>query len=317
VSESGRCGACAKDVATGRRACPHCGEPKPFDPAGAPGFRLSRCPQCFKPVSVAAEACAQCVAARQPQFDTAAMTVGAKAQPVPAAPAPAVSTPARRVTAVRCRSCGNPLLPGQTACIVCRVPRQTTGVRCGTCGRALTPAEIVCPVCLPVEAALAVPQLHCKTCDGVVQPGQKPCPHCQALDPAKEYQAPAIVLPRDRSRGLGLRLGLGALALLAIAAVGGGALLQDKERRDRIRMAYGASATDALVATVEQDAEAIGVSTDVLVRVRRVCIARPRKQPGRDVLAAARGRALAAGQNGDLALVEAARAACKPRSLSD
>lgn len=313
VAENGRCGTCAKAVSTGRKPCPHCGEPKPYDPAGAPGFRLGRCAQCFKPVSVVAAACAQCGAARQPQVAAAAVVGGAAAQPVATVPESAVSTPTRRVTAVRCRGCGNPLLPGQTSCVVCRTPRQTTAVRCATCGRALAVDEVACPVCPPVDAVPPPVEavVHCKTCDGAVAAGQKPCPHCHALDPTVEYRTPDIVLPPKHSPALRNRLLIGVLVVIAVAVAGGGAALETKERRDRIRMAYGASATDAVVAAVEHDAEALGVSTDVLVRVRRACVARPKRQPQRDALAAARATALAAGLDGDVAMIDAARTACR------
>ena len=191
------------------------------------------------------------------------------------------------------------------------MPKQTTEVGRTACGHALAAGESTCPVCpsVDVSALAAVGTLVCMTCNSPVRPDQKPCPHCHTPDPAVAYVPPKVELPRPPTSRVRLGVGIGVVVLVALAATGGGAALHKKDERDRIRMAYGASATDDLVAAVERDAEAIGVPIDVLVRVRRVCIARPRLQPKRNALAAARAQALAAGLDGDAAVVDAARAA--------
>ena len=157
-------------------------------------------------------------------------------------------------------------------------------------------------------------RIPCGRCGEPLMPGTTPCTRCGVADPATAEPA----APRKQFFGA-VRL---PTLPLAVALVGGAAVgilslytasVKDTERRNRIWDALGATASEERVQAVEQEAREIGVSTDVLVRIRLACLHRELHRPPTFVLREARLSADRNGKDPEVEVLEVARAACKER----
>lgn len=144
--------------------------------------------------------------------------------------------------------------------------------------------------------------------------GTRPCPRCGAEDPetaepveAKKRFFGAIQLPVLPLVALVVG-GLGFAGLSTYTAT-----VKNNQARNRIWESLGSSATEERVREVEAQAVEIGVSTDVLVRVRFVCLHRELQRPPIHVLREARLSAVRNDKDPEAAVIQVATAACRQR----
>ncbi len=304
-----RCVSCGNGVMSVKQACSHCGAPDPLSP-GPIVPALVRCSQCGNPTHVSASHCRKCRTpsgsfvpnaeppvssapaepsrpaspGRQPSTERAARSVSGGAPPTllaaplwdpsrarPASPAPASPQPVPVAEPAPDESA--PVDAPPTAVLANRVP-------CGRCAELQPRGTRTCARCGVADPENAEPLAHRKPLFGFVQLPTLPV---------------AVAL-------VGL-LGLGGLTAYT-------RIVKEEQRKQRVWAAFGSRATEQTVANVEQQAASIGVSTDVLLRIRFYCLHREAQRPSDAWLKQARVSAERDGRDPERAVSEVARSAC-------
>ena len=306
------CSTCRGIVLAHHTECPHCAAPDPHD-AGGPPRRMTRCSACQHNVSRLATRCPKCKAERHPDGDGAA----------PDKPVTRPHDP------LRCPTCDAKLVSIEQRCLRCHPlalakTSQTVAPSAGAASvdpfdvfpaeRArLTGGSAVKAIVDPALLKRGAMTLPCVVCGQVVEVHRGPCPHCGTPDP---LHVPDIEI-KSTPMGQPVRVPMGLLitGVLVIAIVFGlfqlfGHASDDSGRKRRMWLAFGDKASDAAVAEMEQEAAALGVTTDAMIKVRFACLHADRRRPSTQALLAEAEQGTKDGHNRDEAVVAMAHRVC-------
>ncbi len=312
-----KCAACGNGVMTIKQPCTHCGAPDPLDP-GPVMPAVIRCAQCGNPTHVAAAQCRKCRTASGSFVANAAAPAFRESAEMSRAAAEA-----RGVAAAQGRptSAGHPAQATPLAAPLwdpTKVRPESAAVAPVPPRRPPSEAAVVFPRAAESEPdPLAPPtaavsnRIPCGRC-GELQPrGTAKCVRCGVDDPINAESLarrkplfgfvnvptlPAVVTL------LGL-LGLGALTIYTH-------VVKEEQRKQRVWEALGSRASEEKVAALEKEAADIGVSTDVLLRIRFYCLHREPQRPSSAALRQTRIAAERDGRDPETAVSDAARGAC-------
>lgn len=294
-----KCAGCGSGVMSTTQPCTHCGSPTPLDP-GPISPAVIRCANCGNPTHVAADSCRRC---RTPHPD---FLPHADATPLPDRQA-ATRAPAAPTTASGAPYAA-PLWDPE------RTPLDFS--RPQTVPQHLAPRQIEQELLTAKEE----PEPHldprdrvpCGRCAELLARGTYPCPRCGAPDPLTAE-------PIEHKKKFWGRLHIPTVPLV-VAILGSLALgvftlwtdsVKETERRARIWSALGARASDKQVLEIERESAIIGVSSDVLLRIRFYCLHRETERPTTTALRMTRQQAELAGRDAEQAVTDSARLACK------
>lgn len=303
-----RCVSCGNGVMTAKQPCSHCGAPDPLD-AGPILPALARCPQCGNPTHVAAAQCRKC---RAPSgcIEPGAATVSWRESAAIAAARPD-ATASQRLPSARFGSSA-PLAaplwdPHRSPLPTHRPPSEPQPLPGSVAAAHDADDNLLAPPTADLRN-----RLPCGRC-GELQPrGTRPCPRCGVADPeTAEPIAPTKPL-FGRIRIPVVPAVVTVVGLLALAGLTGYTrITQEQQRHQRIWQALGSLADEERVAAVVAEASAIGVSTDVLLRVRFICLRHEPERPTTAALRQVRLNAERDGRDPEAAVSEAARLACQ------
>ncbi len=317
-----RCVSCGNGVMTVKQPCSHCGAPDPLD-AGPVVPAIVRCQQCGNPTHVAAEACRKC------------RTPSGGFTPDDAAPSFRESTEISRAAA-EARAVAEATGRAQSSQFAARAASGGMAINPGPLAAPLwdptrAPIETHAPVRRPISEPVVFPspsagseaaadpplsaslvdRIPCGRC-GELQPrGTRQCVRCGIADPERaeplERRKPLFGLVTIPTLPLVVTI-VGLLALGALTFYT--QVTKEEQRKQRIWQAFGSQASESKIAQLEHEAAVIGVSTDVLLRIRFFCLHREAQRPSAAELRQIRVSAEAGGTDPEKAVSEAARGAC-------
>jgi hypothetical protein len=326
-----KCVACGSGIMSMKQPCTHCGAPDPADP-GPIVPAVIRCAQCGNPTHVAAESCRKC---RMPSGSfNSSISAPAFQESVEinraAAEARAISTamgrqPSSLSNAARGASTGLPPSPTALAAPLWDPTRNPLETMAGHPGQRRVDLDSeqadkpsIFPALFPSLSATAEPptaalvnRVPCGRCGELQARGTRTCVRCGVADPETAD-------PVERRKPLFGFVHIptvpAIVTIVGLLALGGftifTSLTKEEERKHRIWLALGAKADEMKVAEVEKEAAYIGVSTDVLLRVRFFCLHREQMRPSTAVMRQARANAERDGRDSDNAVSDLARGAC-------
>ena len=312
-----RCVSCGNGVMSVKQACTHCGAPDPLNP-GPIVPAIVRCAQCGHPTHVAAESCRKCrtpsgsftANAAAPSFheSTEFGRVAAESRAISAAmgrqPSGGVATAPTTLAAPLWDPTRTPIDVSGAS----HLPKRPESDIVAAEKASIFPSLSV--TAEPPTASL-VNRVPCGRC-GEPQPrGSATCGRCGVANPETAE-------PIERRKPLFGFVNIPTLPLVVtivgLLALGGFTfytqLTKEGERKQRVWLALGSKATEAKVAEVEKEAAYIGVSTDVLLRVRFSCLRRDEQRPSSAMLRQVRVNAERNGRDPGMAVSDAARSAC-------
>jgi len=275
---------------------------------------MTRCAGCQHNLSRAAARCPKCKTERAPDGDGVA----------PDKPAIRPHDP------LRCPTCDARLVSAEQRCLRCHplAPAKQVQLSVATDADAqkdpydvfpverarLTGGGTAKPLVDPPLSRHGAVTLPCVTCGQVVEVNRGPCPHCGAPDPLHvpdiEIKSAPLGQPLRLPTTLVLVGGIVIVVVFALIQVFGRAS-EDSGRRRRMWLAFGDKASDAAVAEMEQQAVALSVSTDTMIKVRFACLHADRRPPSTQALLAEAEQSAKDGHDRDQAVVALARRLCQ------
>lgn len=258
-----KCATCAGTVTQLTVPCSHCGARI----AGQRGFgaQLLRCANCSSQVSTDAEACPRCKSPTPGRTAVAPMLSAERRA--------AEEGPTEAVQAVIDGRATSQVAPHVVEAVLNRTLEK--GIQAQSIGVTKEPPKVTGPA--------------------------QPCRVCGRPNPADAYMCSSCGIPLrvQPQEHIGVPTTLGALpwlkpVLLIAACVVVGVLGQlwrvseaARDRQARLRGALGPAATEKDVDTLRQRAQALGVSPESLLMVRRKCFLEPEKTPNEAEMAEA------------------------------
>lgn len=312
-----------------KQPCTHCGAPNPLDP-GPVVPAVVRCAQCGHPTHVAAESCRKCRtpngsfnrSTSAPSFHESVEINRAAAE------ARAISTAmGRPVSSATSRGVSGGVASAPTTLAAPLWDPTRTPIDTTSASHAVARAESdpdaderpsIFPPIFPSLSATAEPptaalinRVPCGRC-GELQPrGTRTCPRCGVANPETaepiQRRKPLFGFVKIPTLPLVVTI-VGVIALTAFTIFT--SMTKEEERKRRIWLALGSKADAAKVAEVEKEAAYIGVSTDVLLRIRFYCLHRDEMRPSSAVMRQAKLSAERDGRDPEMAVSDLARGAC-------